>query len=132
MPVFLNLQLLPTPWNFIYMGYFLMILSYALIKSVKSDDSDTWFSATFLAGIALIPIRWIYDLFLGILIPSEKKKLPNAALSLIGFALVFPWILVFLPEDNRGSFAVVTIPLVWSVVFIVQERMNRPAVKLQE
>jgi hypothetical protein len=126
MPVFWNLQIIPAPWNFIYIGYFFIILSYALIKSIKADDSTAWFSATVLAGIALVPMRWIYDLFLGILIPSEKKRMPNAVLSLIALAIIFPWILVFIPENNRWNFVVVMLPLVWSAVFIIQEMVNRP------
>jgi hypothetical protein len=120
MPVLWSQQILTPPWNFIYFGYFSAILLYGLINSIKSRHPYPWFSATILAGIALFPMRWIYDLFLGILVPANDKRQSNLARFSLAFAILFPWSLVFVGENNRWEFATIAIPIIWSFVFVAQ------------
>lgn len=129
MPVLWSQQILVSPWNFIYAAYFLAILVFGFIKSIKSGDPQPWFSATLLGGIALIPMRWIYDLFLGILIPQAGGALKPMVAILTGVAILSPWALVFVEEASRWNFAVILMPLVWSGVFLVQ---NISAVDLKQ
>jgi hypothetical protein len=117
-PVLWSLDILPWPWKAIFGGVFLGLLVHAFIASRRENDRRYWLSATVLAGIALFPMRWIYDLFLGILIPSEEKNLSGIFAITTGVAILAPWVLVVFPETTRWNVAVVGLPIIWTASFL--------------
>ncbi len=102
-PVIWSLQALGYPWNILYIVLFIALLIYAVRISINKNDGNLWMSAFILAGIAFFPMRWIYDLFLGILIPSQEKNLSTLSLLSVSLALISPWSLIMLPESSRGG-----------------------------
>jgi hypothetical protein len=115
MPVLWSLDFLPKPWQILYAAFFLGIMVYAFFDSWRRKQRDFWCSAVILSGAALFPMRWIYDLYLLILIPSEEKKLSKVSGILVGIAVMAPWCLVVLPENLRWPLIVVGLPLVWTL-----------------
>lgn len=109
-----SVEVLPGPWNVLYVGLFAGILIFSLYSALKGN-STFWFPAAVLAGIALTPMRWIYDLFLGILILAEKRSLSLVQSLLVCTAVLSPWVLVMFPETTRWNVAVVGIPLIWAM-----------------
>jgi len=109
-----SVEILPAPWNILYMSPFVGILIFSFYSALKRNNTF-WFPAAVLAGIALTPMRWIYDLFLGVLILAEKRNLLPIQSLLVGIAVLSPWSLVIFPEATRWNVAVVGIPLVWAV-----------------
>jgi ABC-type proline/glycine betaine transport system permease subunit len=63
-------------------------------------------------------MRWIYDLFLGILILADRKRLSLSQSVLAGLAILSPWLLVVIPEMSRWDAAMLGIPLIWSATVI--------------
>jgi hypothetical protein len=118
-PIIWSLQALAYPWNIVYAIFLLMLLIYATIISNKENNRNLWMSVFTLAGIAFFPMRWIYDLFLGILIPSQEKDLSAITLGSICLAVLSPWSLILLPESSRWNFAAIFIPLAWALVLTV-------------
>ena len=123
-PVIWSLQALFFPWNIIYIMFFAVLLIYTVKISIYKSDYNLWMSAFILAGIAFFPMRWIYDLFLGILIPSQEKNLSTLSMLSVSLALISPWSLIFLPEFSRWNFAAIAIPLAWalSLMIIIRDR----------
>jgi hypothetical protein len=119
MPVLWSVQILAPPWNFLYVLYFLVLLGYGLRISLQKGELYPWFSATVLVGMGLTPMRWIYDLFAGVLVPVPRPKYARLRYSL-GLVLLSPWFLVFVPEVIRGEFAVIFFPLLWSLIFLLE------------
>jgi hypothetical protein len=76
-PMLWSLALLAWPWNACYAGLFIGIGIYAVILFIRTRNRAQWFSAAILVGLALSPMRLIYDLLLGILVPQEAKKWAN-------------------------------------------------------
>ena len=103
-PVIWSLQALFFPWNIIYIMFFAVLLIYTVKISIYKSDYNLWMSAFILAGIAFFPMRWIYDLFLGILIPSQEKNLSTLSMLSVSLALISPWSLIFLPEFFEMEF----------------------------
>ncbi len=120
MPVLWSAQILAPPWNYFYILYFLALLGFGLLKAINTGDNRPWFSATVLTGMGLTPMRWIYDLFLGILVPNQNPKISFMSRVSLGLAILSPWLLVFVDETIRGEFAVIFLPLIWSLVFLVE------------
>ena len=118
MTVLWSVKILAPPWNYFYILYFLSLLGFSLLKAVKTNDNRIWFSATILVGLGLTPMRWIYDLFLGILVPHQDAKISILSRLSLGLAIVSPWLLIFVEETVRGEFAVIFLPLIWSLVFL--------------
>jgi hypothetical protein len=118
-PVIWSLQALFFPWNIIYIMLFAVLLIYAVKISIYKSDHNLWMSAFILAGIAFFPMRWIYDLFLGILIPSQEKNLSTLSMLGISLAVISPWSLILLPETSRWNFAAIAIPLAWALSLII-------------
>jgi hypothetical protein len=127
-PVIWSLQALVFPWNIVYFISITALLIYAVRISVHQGDQNLWMSAFILAGIAFFPMRWIYDLFLGILIPSQEKHLSSLSIISISLAVISPWLLILIPESSRWNFAAIMIPLAWSLslITIVARRNNIP------
>lgn len=125
-PVIWSLQALGYPWNILYTVLVVALLIYAVRISIHKNDGNLWMSAFILAGIAFFPMRWIYDLFLGILIPSQEKNLSTLSLLSVSLALISPWSLIMLPESSRWNFAAIIIPLTWSLslITIISDRNN--------
>ncbi len=115
-----SMQVLASPWNYLYALYFLLLLGYSLRRSLQNGDIDPWFSAMVLAGIGLIPMRWIYDLFAGLLVPNRMPKLTALLRRSLMLAILSPWSLVLIPQKIRGEFAVVFLPLIWSFIFLLE------------
>ncbi len=132
MPVLWSIQGLSVPWNWLYLMYFLGILVYGLAQARKTGVFQPLMAATVLAGIGLTPMRWIYDLFWGILVPSERPKHSVPARVSLTLALLFPWTLALLPEDLRGTLAVIAVPVVWSLVFWVEVGAHKRLSSLPE
>lgn len=118
MPVLWSVEILPTPWNILYAALFVVIVLFSSVISFKGNR-DQWFAAFVLAGIALTPMRWIYDLFLGILILTSKRGFTPWESALAGLAILSPWVLIFVPEAARWNTAVIGIPLVWAAYLLV-------------
>jgi len=127
-PVIWSLQALVYPWNIVYIVSVMALLIYAVRISVHQGDHNLWMSAFILAGIAFFPMRWIYDLFLGILIPSQEKDLSSLSILSVSLAVISPWLLILFPESSRWNFAAIMIPLAWSLSLItmVARRNNIP------
>jgi len=120
MTVLWSVQLLAPPWNYLYVLYFLALLGYGLLTSLRKGDIRPWFSATILAGMGLTPMRWIYDLFVGILIPDNNPKSSVLARLSLGLAVLSPWSLLLIAERIRGECAVIGLPLIWSLIFLLE------------
>ena len=116
-PVLWSLALLAWPWKALYMGLFIGIGIYAFLLFIRTRDRAQWFSATILVGLALFPMRWIYDLLLGILVPAEAKKMGRLPSASVGIALLAPWWLALFPDPLRWSMLVVGLPLAWALVW---------------
>lgn len=121
-PVLWSLAFLKRPWQIIYAILFIGIGIFAFIRFVRANRHAVWFSATILIGLALFPMRWIYDLLLGILVPAEMENLRGSSAVIVGLALIAPWLLAFFPENLRWQAEVIGVPLTWacawSVLFI--------------
>jgi len=127
MPVFWSFEILPTPLNILYTGIFIFIGIVSFFYSFTKKEHDYWFSAVVLLGIALTPMRWIYDLFLGILILAEGKNLSRFQSLMAGVAIISPWALVLVPKTIRWNVAVIGLPLIWAttlLVFIFAKNLN--------
>lgn len=116
-PILWTLALLAWPWKAIYIFLFAGMAVYAFIFFLRTRNRLPWFSASILAGLALIPMRWIYDLLLGILVPAEAERLSGLQAASIVLALLAPWGLALLPEPLRWSVQVIGLPLAWAVVW---------------
>lgn len=119
MPVIWSLDILSGPWKMIYAAFFggLSIAAFSIARREK--NRDIWFSAAFLAGIALFPMRWIYDLYLGILIPPEAGNLSKVQTIVAAIAFASPWALAFVPEPMRWNTAAIGLPLVWALCYLI-------------
>ena len=113
-----SLKALAAPWNVLYAAVFTAIAGLALARSRQTKDPQPWLSASILSGIALFPMHWIYDLYLGMIIPSEARELTGLRSIAVGAALLFPWVLIFTPAPARWDMAVVGIPLAWAAAFL--------------
>ena len=117
-PVLWSLALLRWPWNAWYAMLFIGIGIYALFLFIRRRDRVRWFSAAILVGLALFPMRWIYDLLLGILVPAEAKQLGRLPAACVGIALLAPWGLALFPETLRWPAMVIGLPLAWALVWL--------------
>jgi hypothetical protein len=121
MPVLWSAQILVhRPGIIFYIVYFFVVLGYGFLSQLRLADIGPWFSATILAGMGLTPMRWIYDLFLGFLVPNQNPKISSLSRVSLGLAILSPWLLVLVDETIRGEFAVIFLPLIWSLVFLVE------------
>jgi hypothetical protein len=116
-PVLWSLALLAWPWKVLYAFLFTGIGVYAFILFLRTQNRTQWFSATILIGIALFPMRWIYDLLLGILVPAEAEQMSRLPAASVVIALLAPWGLALFPEPLRWSAQVIGLPLVWAIVW---------------
>ena len=121
-PVIWSLNALAFPLNIIYVVFFIALISYTIRISLHKNDHNLWMSAFVLAGIAFFPMRWIYDLFLGILIPSQKKNLSALSTLTVSLALISPWSLILLPDSLKWNFAAIMIPITWALSLITMLR----------
>jgi len=119
MPVFWSMKILSTPWNILFLLVFIGICLGSFILLLKKEKRNYWFSAMILVGIALTPMRWIYDLFLSILLLAEERNLSRLQSIIAGLAVISPWILFFIPETIRWNVAVIGVPLIWAVYLLV-------------
>ena len=71
-----------------------------------------------LVGLALFPMRWIYDLLLGILVPAAASRIGRLAAASVGMAVLAPWCLALFPEPLRWPAMVIGLPLAWAVVWL--------------
>jgi len=125
MPVLWSLNFLWWPWQILYVGFFVGIMIYALFISWRQKQRDFWCSAIILTGTALLPMRWIYDLYLFILIPSEERELPKISSIMVGIAIMAPWSLALFPERLQWSAALIGLPLIWAIALLtIQSQKN--------
>ncbi|MEJ5223489.1 MAG: hypothetical protein WHV44_03465 [Anaerolineales bacterium] len=116
MPVIWSLAALPTVLRTLYLAGFLALILAAGWTSLRTKDRQFWLAATTLSGIATFPMRWIYDLFLGILIPAHQKFMQPWLSGLTTLAILAPWALVFLPNALRANTIIIGLPLLWATV----------------
>jgi len=116
-PVLWSLALVAWPWNACYAGVFIGTGVYALIVFIRTRNRAQWFSAAILVGLALFPMRWIYDLLLGLLVPAESKQVGGLPAASIGIALLAPWGLALFPEPQRWPALVIGLPLAWALAW---------------
>ena len=117
-PVLWSLTLLAWPWNAVYAGLFGGVGIYAFVRFIRRRKRAEWFSAAILVGVALFPMRWIYDLLLGILVPAEAKQMGRLQSAGVGIALLAPWGLALFPEPLRWPALVIGLPLAWALVWL--------------
>ena len=117
-PILWSLGLLTWPWNGLYALLFIGIGVTAFIQFLRTRSHTSWFSGIILAGLALFPMRWIYDLLLGILVPAEMQKLGRLASASVSLAVLAPWGLALFPEPLRWPALVIGLPLVWAFAWI--------------
>ena len=84
---------------------------YAFVLFIRTRKRAQWFSAAILVGLALFPMRWIYDLLLGILVPAEAQQMGRLPAASVGIALLAPWGLALFPDTLRWPTLVVGLPL---------------------
>jgi hypothetical protein len=120
MPVLWSLDALNAPWNYLFGGFFCALAIYSFAVARRQNDRDFWLSTTFLLGIALFAMRWIYDLYLGILVPPQKVSQSRVQSILLALAVAAPWVLIFIPESGRWNTAILLIPSMWALYLLVQ------------
>jgi uncharacterized protein (DUF486 family) len=116
-PVLWSLALLAWPWNVFYAFLFVGIGVFAFIRFLRRRKRAQWFSAAVLAGMALFPMRWIYDLLLGILVAAETEQMGRLPAASLVIALLAPWGLALFPEPLRWPAQVIGLPLAWALVW---------------
>jgi glucan phosphoethanolaminetransferase (alkaline phosphatase superfamily) len=116
-PVLWSLAFIPWPWKAIYALLFMALGGFALAASLRRRDRSPWLSASILAGIALFPMRWIYDLLFGILIALEEKDVRSFKAISLALALIAPWLFAILPRDIRWQAEVIGMPLIWAIAW---------------
>jgi hypothetical protein len=119
-PVLWSLALLPWPWNAFFAFLFVGIGAFAFTRFLQTRNRAQWFSATVLAALALLPMRWIYDLLLGLLVPVEAEQMSRPLAASVVLALLAPWGLALFPEPLRWPAQVVGLPLAWALVWFCQ------------
>lgn len=124
-PVLWSLALLAWPWKVLYTGLFIGIGIYAFLLFIRTRKRAQWFSAAILVGLALFPMRWIYDLLLGILVPTEAKQMGRLQTASVGIALLAPWGLALFPDTLRWPTLVVGLPLAWALVWFALSQTSR-------
>jgi len=70
-------------------------------------------------------MRWIYDLYLYILIPPEESQFSRTSSIFVGIAVMAPWSLVVFREGLRWSVALIGIPLIWALVFLTIQSQTK-------
>jgi hypothetical protein len=125
-PVLWSMNILTWPWNACYELVFAGLIIFAFIRFMRTRDFIPWSSITILAGLAVMPMRWIYDLLLGILIPYGKNRLTGFSALFTVVALLAPWGSVFLPEQIRWNALVISLPLIWACVWCFTYSFKRP------
>lgn len=131
-----SMELLVAPWNILYATLFIGVLILSFYLSIKRNRVY-WFSAAVLAGIALTPMRWIYDLFMGILILVETRMFSPFLSLVAGAAVLSPWLLVLVPNPMRWNLAMLGLPLIWlvfvlSLMFFKEPRQNESLLTLRK
>lgn len=121
--IFWSLDILWFPWNVFYAAIFISVFVSAWYFSLKRN-SDDWFFASILVGVGLTPMRWIYDLFLGIIILSSKRVFLPHQIVLVGVSIFLPWSLVLVPETIRWNVAILGFPIVWLLTFVILNFKN--------
>jgi hypothetical protein len=114
-----SIEILSLPWNILYASIFIIIGIFSFYYSFTKKEYDYWFSAIILLGIAVTPMRWIYDLFLGILLIAEKRNFSRLQSFTVSIAIISPWVLVFIPETTRWNAAVIGLPLIWAATLLM-------------
>lgn len=117
-PILWSLGSIPWPWKAVYILFFVSLVIFAFITSLRSHNRIAWLSGTILAGIALFPMRWIYDLLFGILIALEEKDLHGLKAISLSVALFAPWLFAVLPREIRWQAEVIGIPLIWAITWL--------------
>ena len=135
-PVLWSLALLEWPWKGFYTILFVGIVVLAFTRLLRRRMRAQWFSAAILAGIALFPMRWIYDLLLGVLVPAEAHHLGRFSAASLVIALMAPWGLALFPEPLRWPAQVIGLPLAWALVWFTyfvlakETKKNEDSVRL--
>jgi hypothetical protein len=119
-PILWSWTILPSPWNVIYVLFFTGLVIYAFTILCHKHNQAMWFSTTVLAGLALFPMRWIYDLLLGILVPAEAQNIKGLFAVVVVVALIAPWGLALFPPELRWNAQVVGLPLFWAAACLAQ------------
>jgi hypothetical protein len=119
-PILWSLALLPWPWNVLYAAFFTGICIFGFILFLRTRNRVQWFSVSLLVGLAFFPMRWIYDLQLGLLVPAKVNKFTSLSTASVVIALLAPWGFAFLPESIRWPALVIGLPLAWAFVWFAQ------------
>jgi hypothetical protein len=117
-PILWSLSFIAWPWKILYALLYIGIGVLAFIRFLHTRNRTQWFSAAILAGMALFPMRWIYDLLLGILIPAESEQIKGSPAAALVIALLAPWGLALFPEPMRWPAQVIGLPLAWALVWL--------------
>jgi hypothetical protein len=124
-PIIWSYTALSSPWNIVYFVLFIAIFLYALVNYFKSRSSQSWFSASILTGMAILPMRWIYDLAVGFILLADVKQPRGWNAILLVAVLSLPWMLTILPEPVRWQAMVVIVPIGWALLWITNNLLTR-------
>lgn len=112
-PILWSLELAPWPWRDLYVLLFAGLLLWAAWIARRRNDPAPWLTGTLLFGLALSPMRWIYDLLLAWAVPTLAGT-PRCRDSVaLGLALLSPWGFAWIPVPARWTAMVIGVPLLW-------------------
>ena len=118
-PILWSYVSLTSPWNYIFIVAFLSVMACGLINFIKSRLFHPWISSSIIVGMALMPMRWIYDLAAGFLTLGDIRQPRGWTAVLVGLALLLPWMVTIFPEPARWNAMLVGMPVVWALVWLM-------------
>lgn len=112
-PILWGLDLAPWPWKGVYVLLFAVLLLWAAWIAWRRSDPAPWLTGTLLFGLALSPMRWIYDLLLAWAVPTLAGTPRRRDSVALGLALLSPWGFAWIPLPARWTAMVIGVPLLW-------------------
>lgn len=117
-PILWSLELAPWPWRGLYVLLFAGLLFWAAWRAWQRNDPAAWLAGTLLSGIALSPMRWIYDLLLAWAVPVLAGAPRRWGSAVLGLALLSPWGFALIPIPARWAAMVIGVPLFWAGAWV--------------
>jgi len=124
-PILWSLELAPWPWRGLYVLLFVGLLLWAARIAWQRNDPAPWLTGTLLFGLAVSPMRWIYDLLLAWAVPVMANVPRGWGSALLGLALLSPWGFAWIPLPARWTAMVMGVPLFWAGVWMTLYRPGK-------